>query len=55
MTPLSIDLRRRGVDAYLSGMTSTYSETAELFGVGEATVSRLLNLFGSIGLVLGPK
>ena len=42
MGTISLDLRRRLVEAYLSGATSTYAETAELFGVGEASVSRLL-------------
>lgn len=55
MTPLSIDLRRRVVDAYLSGKTSTYEETAELFGIGEATVSRLLSLYRSTGDVAPKK
>jgi len=42
MAELSLDLRRRIVGAYLSGKTSTYQDTAEMFEVGEATVSRLL-------------
>ena len=37
-----MDVRRRVVDAYLSGRSGTYEETAALFGVGRATVSRLL-------------
>ena len=41
MTPRSVNLRLRIVEAYLGGITSTYAETAELFGVGEATVSPL--------------
>jgi transposase len=40
----SLDLRRRIVAAYRSGKSGTYKETAELFGVGLATVSRLLRL-----------
>lgn len=32
------------VAAYLSGKSGTYQETAEMFGVGLATVSRLLRL-----------
>jgi transposase len=42
MAQLSIDLRRRLVEAYRSKQSGTYEETAALFGVGEATVSRLL-------------
>jgi transposase len=42
MGDLSIDLRRRLVDAYLSKKSGTYAQTAELFDVGDATVSRLL-------------
>lgn len=41
--PISTDLRRRIVEAYLSG-GGTYAEIAGRFGVGEATVSRLLRL-----------
>jgi transposase len=39
---VSLDLRRRLVDAYQKKLTKTYEETAAMFGVGEATVSRLL-------------
>jgi transposase len=42
MADLSIDLRRRLVEAYRSKKSGTYAATAALFGVGEATVSRLL-------------
>src|SRR5256885_7603804 len=42
MADLSIDLRRRLVEAYRLKRSGTYAETATLFGVGEATVSRLL-------------
>lgn len=42
MKILSIDLRRRIVESYESGKTRTYKETARMFGVGEATVSRLI-------------
>ena len=42
MTEYSLDLRRRIVAAYESGRTATYKETALVFGVGLATVSRLL-------------
>jgi transposase len=39
---IGIELRRRIVEAYNSGRSGTYEETSELFGVGRATVSRLL-------------
>lgn len=39
--PLSLDLRRRIVARYRLGK-ETYKELAELFGVGEASVSRVL-------------
>lgn len=39
---IGIELRRRIVDAYNSGRCGSYEQTAELFGVGRATVSRLL-------------
>lgn len=39
---LSIDLRRRIIEAYRSKKSGTYAETAKLFGVGVATVNRLL-------------
>jgi len=35
-------LRRRVVEAYEKGLTSTYDKTAEMFSVGRATVNRLL-------------
>lgn len=44
-------LRKRIVEAYLSGLSGTYAETAKLFGVGEATVSRLLRRFRETGSV----
>lgn len=42
MGSLSLDLRRRVVGAYLSDQSGTYEATAAMFGIGEATVSRLL-------------
>lgn len=39
---ISIELRRRIVEAYNSGLSGSYDETAALFGVGRASVSRLL-------------
>ena len=38
----SLDLRRRLVAAYRSGRVATYEAAAEMFGVGRATVSRML-------------
>jgi len=38
----SLDLRRRLVEAYESGLCLSYEHAAELFGVGRATVSRTL-------------
>lgn len=43
-SPLSLDLRRRVVAAYLAGEGS-YAEIAVRFGIGEASVSRLLRRF----------
>jgi len=52
MADPSIDLRRRLVEAYRSKRSGTYAATAALFGVGEATVSRLLRRFRETGDVL---
>lgn len=52
MRDLSIDLRRRVVDAYLSKRSGTYAQTAALFGIGEATVSRLLRRHRETGDVI---
>jgi transposase len=49
MADLSIDLRRRLVEAYRSKKSGTYAGTARLFGVGEATVSRLLRWYRETG------
>ena len=49
MADHSIDLRRRLVEAYRSNKSGTYAVTAALFGVGEATVSRLLRRFRETG------
>src|SRR5688572_30122732 len=38
----SMDLRRRVVAAYRSGRTATYEATATMFGIGVATVNRIL-------------
>ena len=42
MAAITIDVRERVVQAYLSGKSGTYAQTAELFGVGDASVSRWL-------------
>jgi transposase len=52
MADISLDLRRRIVAAYQAGRTSTYAATAEMFGVGVATVSRLLRRKRETGDVL---
>jgi len=49
MANLSIDLRRRIVEAYRAERSGTYAETATLFGIGEATLSRLLRRFRETG------
>ncbi len=48
----SLDLRRRVVEAYRSQKSGTYEQTAGLFGIGEATVGRLLRRFRETGDVL---
>jgi transposase len=45
MADTPIVLRKRIVQAYIEGLSGSYRETAKLFGVGEATVSRLLRLY----------
>ena len=52
MADLSIDLRRKVVEAYRAKRSGTYAATALLFGIGEATVSRLLRRFRETGDVL---
>ena len=49
---ISIELRRRIVAAHTQGLTNSYEETAEMFGVGRATVSRLLRRHRETGDVL---
>lgn len=46
---IGIELRRRIVEAYGSGASGTYEETANIFGVGRATVSRLLRRYRTTG------
>src|SRR5947209_11371732 len=55
MGNLSIDLRRRIVAAYEAKRSGTYVQTAELFDVGEATVSRLLRRQRETGDVVPKK
>ena len=52
MADTSLDLRRRIVDAYQTGRTSTYEATAAMFGVGIATVNRLVRRKRETGDVL---
>lgn len=42
MSIIPLDVRRRIVKAYREGKSGTYAQTAALFGVGEASVSRWL-------------
>ena len=46
---IGIELRKRIVEAYDSGRSGSYEQTAELFGVGRATVSRLLRRYRESG------
>jgi transposase len=39
---IGIEIRRRIVEAYTSGNSGTYEKTAKVFGIGRATVSRIL-------------
>jgi putative transposase len=55
MADISLDLRRRIVRAYRAGLTASYEATAELFGVGRASVSRLLRRDRETGDVLPKK
>lgn len=55
MKTLSLDLRRRIVEAYRAKKSGTYEQTAEVFGIGDATVSRLLRRYRETGDVLPKK
>jgi transposase len=55
MGDLSLDLRKRLVEAYRSKRSGTYEKTAALFRVGEATVSRLLRRYRETGDVQGKR
>ena len=48
---ISPEIRQAIVRAYESGKSGTYEQTAELFGVGRATVSRLLRRHRETGSV----
>ncbi len=50
MIPIAV--RRKIVEAYQSRLSGSFVETAELFGVGEATVNRLIRLHREAGDVL---
>ena len=45
------DFRQRVVKAYLSGMSGGFKTTGKLFGVGEATVNRWVQVFRNEGRV----
>jgi transposase len=49
MTNLSLDLRRRIVEAYRSKKSGTYKRTASLFGISAATLGRLLLRYRETG------
>ena len=49
MKTWSIELRRKVVEAYESGRTGNYDETADIFGIGVASVSRWLRKFRETG------
>ena|SRR5579884_3653441 len=42
MGTIPLELRRRAVQAYQAGLTKTYEATAEMFGIGRASIDRLL-------------
>ena len=50
--PLPLRLRQQVVHAYTTGLVKTYAEAAEMFGLGPATVSRLLRLQRETGDVV---
>lgn len=52
MENCSVEFRKRVVQAYRSGQSGTYAETARIFVVCEATVSRLLRQFRETGDVV---
>ncbi|MFZ9887954.1 MAG: helix-turn-helix domain-containing protein [Myxococcota bacterium] len=52
--PIPERLKRQLVATYKAGKSGSYAQTAELFGVGEATVSRALRLDREKGGDLSP-
>ena len=49
MKTWSIELRKKVVEAYKSGRTGSYEETAKIFGIGVASVSRWLRKYRETG------
>lgn len=49
---VSVDLRRRAVEAYRSGLTKGYEATAVMFGIGRASLDRWLRRYRDTGDVL---
>ena len=52
MGTISLDLRRRAVEAYRSGLTKGYEATAAMFGIGRASLDRWLRRHRETGDVL---
>ena len=52
MPTISLDTRRRAVTAYEAGLTPTIKATALVFGLGEATVKRLIRRKRETGDIL---
>lgn len=44
MSAIPLEVRQRVVRAYRDGLTGTYAQTARVFSIGEASVSRWLRL-----------
>jgi len=42
MSMIPLEVRKRVVQAYREGKSGTYAQTADIFGVGEASLSRWL-------------
>jgi len=52
MGTISLDLRRRALEAYRNGLTKTYDATAEMFGIGRASFNRWLRRHRETGDVV---
>jgi putative transposase len=52
MGTISLDLRRRAVEAYRTGRTKGYEATATMFGIGRASLDRWLRRLRETGDVL---